>query len=123
MSESKEYITRSEEGGTINISEEVIAVIAATTMLDVAGVCIPGCSKGKDGYQTIDKKRLAKTVRLKFESPPSESVTIECSILVRFGSTIIEVASAVQSAVKETVEAVTGLSVSKVNVNVYGISF
>jgi uncharacterized alkaline shock family protein YloU len=29
----------------------------------------------------------------------------------------------VQSAVKETIEAVTGLTVSKVDVNVYGISF
>ena len=33
--ESKEYITSIEEGGTVNISEEVIAVIAAATMLDV----------------------------------------------------------------------------------------
>ena len=54
MGESKEYITSIEEGGTVNISEEVIAVIAAATMLDVSGVCIPGCCKTA-GNQTADK--------------------------------------------------------------------
>jgi uncharacterized alkaline shock family protein YloU len=123
MGESKEYITSIEEGGTVNISEEVIAVIAAATMLDVSGVCIPGCCKTAGGSQTADKKRLARAVRLSFSTPPSGTVAIECNILVRYGHTIIDVASAVQSAVKETIEAVTGLTVSKVDVNVYGISF
>ncbi len=115
MGECKEYVTTAEEGGTVNI--------AAATMLDVAGVCIPGCCKTAEGIQTADKRRLAKAVRLNFSAPPAGTVAIECNILVRFGNTIIDVASAVQSAVKETIEAVTGLTVSKVDVNVYGISF
>ncbi|MBR6812346.1 MAG: Asp23/Gls24 family envelope stress response protein [Oscillospiraceae bacterium] len=124
MPERKEYITHVEEGGTININEEVVAVIAAATVLEVNGAVIPGACKDGQGCKSIDKKRLFKSVNMCFDETKEDTVSsIECSIYVRFGHNIVEVASAVQTAVKETVEAVTGLTVEKVNVNVCGVAF
>ena len=124
MAEYKEYITHVENGGTINISEEVVAAIAATTAMEVEGVVIPGACKDGEGCKSIDKKRLFKSVRMNFDENSVDTVSsIECSIYVRFGHTILDVAGAVQASVKETVEAVTGLKVDKVNVNVCGVAF
>lgn len=123
MADTKEYISHPEEGGSINISEEVVSVLAATTLLDVAGAHVPGCTRGANGAPSIDRKRLAKAVKLTFDEAKPGSVTITCNIYVNYGSVIMDVAQAVQTAVKENVEAVTGLDVTKVNVNVFGISF
>ncbi len=124
MPERKEYITHVEEGGTININEEVVAVIAAATALEVNGAVIPGACKDGQGCKTIDKKRLFKSVKMDFDDDAQDTVnSIECSIYVRFGFNIVDVATAVQTAVKETVGAVTGLKVEKVNVNVCGVAF
>ena len=38
MSESKEYLVQPVEKGTVNISEEVVAAIAALAISDVEGV-------------------------------------------------------------------------------------
>ena len=52
-----------------------------------------------------------------------ETVTAELSILMAYGNTIPEVGKAVQDAVKNAVESMTGLEIAAVNVNVGGITF
>ena len=123
MGDTKEYISHPETGGSINISEEVVAVLAATTLLDVPGAHVPGCVRSSNGAPSIDRKRLAKAVKLTFDAEKPDSVIITCNVYVNYGSVIMDVARCVQAAVKEHVEAVTGLDVTKVNVNVFGISF
>ncbi len=122
MAEAKEYIVHSEAGGSINISEEVVAVIAATALLDVAGAYVPGATK-VNGSPSLDRKHLGKVVKLNFDQSNPDCVSITCSLLVTYGSVILDVATAVQNTVKDTVEGVTGLKVTAVDVNVYGISF
>ena len=39
MADSKEYFTKDVENGTIQISEEVVASVAAMAVLEVEGVC------------------------------------------------------------------------------------
>ncbi len=54
-------------------------------------------------------------------SVSKESVVIDLSIITEQGSKAINVASAVQASVKSAVQNMTGITVSKVNVNIAGI--
>ena len=49
-------------------------------------------------------------------------LVIECNIVARIGTSVFDLAKAVQSAVKTSVESTTGLVVEQVNVNIGGIS-
>lgn len=120
MSENKEYVSRSDELGNIHISEEVLAAIAASSALEVEGVSGLAGNLGSDISELLGKKNLAKGVRIQVED---EAVTVELSILMSYGGTIPAVGKAVQEAVRNSIESMTGLSVTAVNVNVGGIQF
>ena len=113
MAEGKEYISHESELGSVSISEEVLAVIAAAAAVDVEGV-------SSDATATANRKALTKGVRLSVED---ERVTVDLSILVRYGYVVTDVARAVQDAVFSAVENTSGLGVACVNVAVVGVTF
>ena len=120
MAESKEYISHENELGSVSISEEVLAVIAAAAAMDVEGVSSLGSGLSLDAAATANRKALTKGVRLAVED---EKVRVELSILVRYGYVVTDVAKAVQDAVFSAVENTSGLGVACVNVTVVGVSF
>ena len=120
MSESKEYVSRSDELGNIHISEEVLAAITAAAALEVEGVSGLAANLGSDIAELLGKKNLAKGVRVKMEE---DKVEVELSVLMGYGHTIPEIGKAVQEGVKTAIESMTGLEVASVNVNVGGITF
>ena len=120
MSDSKEYVSRSDELGNIHISEEVLAAISAAAALEVDGVSSLAANLGSDIAELLGKKNLAKGVRVRMED---DKVVVELSVLMTYGHTIPEMCRAVQEGVKNAVESMTGLEVSAVNVNVGGITF
>ena len=120
MSDSKEYVSRSDELGNIHISEEVLAAISAAAALEVDGVSSLAANLGSDIAELLGKKNLAKGVRVRMED---DKVVVELSVLMTYGHTIPEMCKAVQEGVKNAVESMTGLEVSAVNVNVGGITF
>ena len=120
MSDSKEYVSRSDELGNIHISEEVLAAISAAAALEVDGVSSLAANLGSDIAELLGKKNLAKGVRVRMED---DKVLVDLSVLMAYGHTIPEMCKAVQEGVKNAVESMTGLKVSAVNVNVGGITF
>ncbi len=120
MSDSKEYVSRSDELGNIHISEEVLAAIAAAAALEVEGVSSLAANLGSDIAELLGKKNLAKGVRVKMED---ELVEVDLSVLMAYGATIPEMAKTVQEGVKAAIESMTGLEVASVNVSVAGIAF
>ena len=120
MSDSKEYVSRSDELGNIHISEEVLAAISAAAALEVDGVSSLAANLGSDIAELLGKKNLAKGVRVRMED---DKVVVELSVLMAYGHTIPEMCKAVQEGVKNAVESMTGLEVSAVNVNVGGVTF
>ncbi|MDZ5035316.1 Asp23/Gls24 family envelope stress response protein, partial [Clostridium perfringens] len=64
------------------------------------------------------KKSVGKNVKVTLNE---DSAIIELSLAVEYGVKIPEVVSAVQENVKKTVEAMTGLKVDSVNINVQSI--
>ena len=119
MPESKGYIISSDEKGSISISEDVVAVIAASAAMDVEGVYEPFFSHGKDFGNMLGKKVLPKGIKLNIDG---DGVTIEVSIITEMGYSVSEVGAQVQRAVISAVEDAVGVSVNAVNVFICGIA-
>ena len=120
MGEGKEYVSRSDELGSIHISEEVLAVIAAAAVLEVEGIGGLAANLGTDLAELLGKKNLSRGIHIQVEDG---NVTVDLSILVKYGYTIPDVARAVQEAVAGSIEATSGLTVAAVNVTVGGVVF
>ena len=110
---------QAEENGTIQISEEVIASIAALAVREVEGVYGLSTSTSLDLGSIIGKKNLRKGIRVTFGE---EGFDIACNLVVRMGSPVVAVAKAVQEAICEEVTSMTGTRPTRVNVNVSGIA-
>ena len=119
MAENKEYFSKEVENGSIQISEEVVASVAAMAVLEVEGVCGLASNLGYDIAEMLGKKTLAKGIRLSAEG---ETLRIDCEIVAQFGQPVFVLARTVQEHVKSCVESLTGLTVTQVNVNVSGIA-
>ncbi len=112
MAESKQYITQTQENGSIMISEDVVATIVEHTLTEVEGVV-------KGGSEVVGKKSWGKGIRVAIAE--DNSLTLGCNIVVAYGESVMDVAKAVQNAVPNAVESVTGVTVTDVAVNVCGI--
>ena len=119
MSESKEYLVRDVDKGTIHISEEVVAAIAAVAVSEVEGVFGLQSSFTADLKEMLGRKNLSRGVKLSIQE---DVVTVECFVVVTYGYEIPTVAAAVQDNVISAVESMTGLTVEAVNVGVCGIA-
>lgn len=120
MAEGKEYISRQEELGSLNISEEVLAVIAGAAAMEVDGVSALGTTLTNDVAALVTRKSVAKGVHLEVEG---EAVMVDVTILVKYGYVVPEVAKNVQDAIQNAVMNTSGLDVAGVNVTVSGVTF
>ena len=112
MAEYKQYITQTQPGGNVMISEDVVATIVEHTLTEVEGVV-------KGGSEVVGKKSWGKGLRIAIAE--DNSVSIGCNVIVSYGESVVDVAKSVQEAVSNAVESVTGVSVKDVHVNVCGI--
>ena len=119
MSESKEYLVQPVEKGTVNISEEVVAAIAALAISEVEGVYGLSSSFTADLKEMLGRKNMSKGVKLTIED---EVVTVEGFVVITYGSEIPAVAANIQDAVITAIESMAGLKVAAVNVDICGIS-
>ena len=72
MGEGKEYVSRSDELGSIHISEEVLAVIAAAAVLEVEGIGGLAANLGTDLAELLGKKNLSRGICLLYTSDAAD---------------------------------------------------
>lgn len=120
MADNKQYITQLQESGSVMISQEVIATIAAQAISDVEGVNTIGSKPGVDLAEMIQKKSWGKGLKISIDQ--EDALFIECSIIVNYGQSVVDVAKAVQEAITGAVSSMVGIGVACVNVNVCGIA-
>ena len=89
-----------------------MATIVEHTLTEVEGVV-------KGGAEVVGKKSWGKGIRIAIAE--DNSLTIGCNIVVAYGESVMDVAKAVQNAISNAVESVTGVTVADVNVNICGI--
>lgn len=119
MAETKEYAVQKDENGSVNISEEVIATVAAIAAKDVDGVSGLNGNLGDDIAGILGKKNVNKGIRVQIAD---DGVQIECNIIAKYGCPVVEMAKNLQLAVSSAVESMTGLKVLGVAVNICGVA-
>ncbi len=103
----------------LKISEEVIAKIVSVAISETHGVTV--ASKSGDTIMgKFSRKQSPGGVKI---SMLDSGVVINASICVAYGFNLQEVGKAAQENIAHSVESMTGLKVSAVNVTVSGISF
>lgn len=123
MADNKEYLVLPEEDGNIHISEDVIAAIAVGAVREVEGVS--GMMTNLGGSVTdllTNKKNAQKGAKAVKIEKTEAGLVLELYLTVAYGNPVLEVAENAQKAVKASVEAMTGCTVSAVNLHVGGVT-
>ena len=112
-------LNKEESIGIVKISDEVVSVITAIAAEEIHGVMEFQHGVSNNITQIFKgKKSNCKAVKVTLED---DRATIDLDLSVEYGINILDVVAQVQENVKKTVEAMTGLVVSSVNVFVQNI--
>ncbi|MCX4303119.1 MAG: Asp23/Gls24 family envelope stress response protein [Clostridia bacterium] len=114
--EEVEIVETSIDG--LKISNDAVATYAGIAISEVQGVY--GMSGGFAGITEAisGKKNFSKGIKVEVTE---KSAKIDVNIVVEYGARIPDVAFEIQNIVKKSVESMTGLKVSEVNVHVNGV--
>ncbi len=104
--------------GEVQIADEVVTIIAGLAATEVEGVVSLAGNITNDKVSKKGIKNLAKGVKV---DVLQGSVSVEVSMLMKYGYSIPDVTQKVQDKVKTAIENMTGLQVTDVNVRVVGV--
>lgn len=113
-------VQNQEDTNTVKIANDVVATIAGIAAAEIPGVASMSGGMVSGISQMLGKKQLTKGVKVEITE---KDVTLDISIVVEYGKRIQEVCGAIQQAVKQAVEDMTGLNVTAVNIHVTGVQF
>ena len=113
-------INKSTTSGTLSISQDVLATIAANTTTEIEGVAAlaPFYSNLTSGWFIKNQTSRPSIISLN-----DDVAAIDIHVDLKAGAKIPEVAANIQRAVKDAIQNMTGIAVTKVNVYVSGIVF
>ena len=115
------------ENGSVIFATDVIATIAGLAATEVEGVAsMVGTSSGGglvDIFTRKNQNSKSLTRGVRIDLGENNSVSVQLTIIVDYGSPIPEVAGNIQENVKKAIETMSGLTVTSVNVHVSGVSF
>lgn len=120
MADNREFIIRNTEGGSVSISEDVIAIIAWEAMREVEGYGGTPASLTGELQELLGRKNATRGIRV---VGGESGVTVDAFVSVRAGYSVTKTARAIQETVGKAVQDMTGIHVDAVNVNVSGITF
>ena len=109
-----------EEGiGEIQIANEVVAAIASISASEIEGVETLTGNLKNELVGRFGAKKNAKGVRVTVDD--NEAV-VDIEITMKYGYSIPETSARVQERIAQSINEMTGLTVSHVNVNVAGVA-
>ena len=105
--------------GEVNISKDVIAIMAGLTAMECYGLVGMASQTFQDGIAAlVGKENLTRGIKI---DVIEEGVVLDLYIIVEYGVKISEVANNVIDRVKYTLEENAGVKVKEVNINVQGV--
>ncbi|MGI6011699.1 MAG: Asp23/Gls24 family envelope stress response protein [Ruminococcus sp.] len=119
--EMKDSYTAYDAGqiGTVQIADEVVAIIAGLAATEVEGVNSMAGNITNELVGKLGMKNLSKGVKV---SVQDGMVSVDLNLNIKYGYAIPEVCSKVQDKVKSAIENMTGLSVSGINIGIAGVN-
>lgn len=105
-----------EKIGSVRIATDVVPLIAALAAGEVEGVVR---IQDKKATNKVNIKKMTRGIKSDIQG---KKVRIDMSVGILYGYQVPEVSSAIQSAVKTSIETMTGLEVSNVNVRIASVN-
>ncbi len=104
--------------GSLKISKDVIGAIVYLATCEIEGVAgVAGLGENIKGM--LSQRRIVKPVNVVLKE---ETAIIDIQVILEYGSKIPQISRKIQEAVKEAVQSMTGIAVSKVNITVAGVA-
>ena len=107
-------ITIAEQIGSVQIADDVVAMIAALAAVEVEGVSLPA-SPATEAQGRGSARKMMKNVKV---DVAGENVSVDVAVAIDYGYNIPQTGQNVQTRVKAAIENMTGLIVADVNVRV-----
>ncbi len=118
--EQNTYVLQeNDELGTVKIADDVVAVIAGLAATEVKGVASMAGNISNELMSKMGVKNLAKGVKVEMIG---KSVRADLNLIEEYGYNIPAVSQKVQEKVKSTIENMTGLEVTDVNIRIAGVN-
>jgi len=106
------------QGGSLKISEDVILMVTKQTVLEIPGV--DSLAHGKFNLKNfVVRSDIESSIKVTLNVDVAQ---IDISVNLKYGYKIKDVAQRIQENVKATVQNMTGVTVSKVNVFIAGVA-
>lgn len=107
------------QGGHIHITNNVLGAIVRRYALSIDGVVrFPSQGIMDSLADILSKRNYERNILIEPSGENDGGTTITLSLILRFGVSVPDVASAVQKIVAEKIEELTSCTVSSVNVNI-----
>ena len=118
--EQNTYVLQeNDELGTVKIADDVVAVIAGLAATEVKVLASMAGNISNELMSKMGVKNLAKGVKVEMIG---KSVRADLNLIVEYGYNIPAVSQKVQEKVKSTIENMTGLEVTDVNIRIAGVN-
>ena len=104
--------------GNVQITDDVVAVIAGLAATEVKGVAAMAGNITNEIMSKVGRKNLSKGVKIAING---KRVKIALAIMMEFGYNIPGTCSKVQDRVKTAVENMTGLTVTDVDIRITSV--
>ena len=101
--------------GTVQIADEVVAIIAGLAATEVDGVASMGGNITNELVGKLGRKSLSKGVKVEVLEGV---VSVRLALNIKYGYSIPDTSQKVQEKVKAAIENMTGLEVADVNVSI-----
>ena len=113
------YISRKMDKGTINISEDVVASLVRSAVVETEGVAELASAVGYEDAEAGTRRNI-RGVKVRFKE---EKIVADAAITVKYGVKILDVAKKVQENALSAIQTSTGFEEASVNVHVAGVAF
>ena len=118
--DKKNLVLREDESiGTVQIADDVVAMIASLAATEVDGVSAMAGNVTNELMSKVGVKSLTKGIMIEIMD---NEVKVDVAINIAYGYSIPEVSAKVQDKVKAAIENMTGLTCSDVNIRIAGVN-
>ncbi|KHF39540.1 Asp23/Gls24 family envelope stress response protein [Halalkalibacter okhensis] len=108
------------ELGKVEISPEVIEVIAGIAASEVDGVATMRGNFATGVAEKLGRKNHGKGVKVELAE---DGITVDVSVVITYGVAVPEVATLIQSNIKQALQTMTAIELQAINVHVVGVQF
>ena len=116
MADKKTYSIKE----NVTVTDEVLAIIVGLAATEVKGVSSLAGNLTGDNITKAGRSRLQKAIKI--SGNEDESLSVSASINIEYDFVIPEVCQAVQDKVKQSVENMTGIGVSAVDIRIASVT-